>query len=68
MGLVDSTKCIPPDGLGESEELIFIVTLEPSIVAKLILLFIPHKYSTSERWSASVSEDFRFSEKVPRTS
>ena len=27
----------------------------------------PHKYSTWERWSASVPEDFRFSVKVPRT-
>ena len=27
----------------------------------------PHKYSTWERWSTSVPEDFRFSVKVPRT-
>jgi uncharacterized protein YecE (DUF72 family) len=27
----------------------------------------PHKYSTWERWSASVPKDFRFSVKIPRT-
>lgn len=27
----------------------------------------PHKYSTWERWSASVPEEFRFSVKLPRT-